>query len=359
MNITGKNLITASKILISCAFFAVLFSFVQGNELLEMTARIDWLYFTLSFLLSPVMLAASCLKWKVILGSRARDVSFWQLLRIYTVGYFFSNLLPSTVGGDVIRSYYSGRLLDNQAFAAVSIFVERFTGIFLLFFLVLLAPLLSPELYRSPFIYLPALAGFVLICLTVWMWKVKNPLALPEKILARIFRVFYRLTSGPSLVRLRKIVVFLETGCGSLIKRLDKVRGEFRFAADALREDRTYLLKIFLLTVLFYFLTWVNVYVSFRAFGVQVDFPAICALVPAILFAAHIPVTLLGNLGYFESVFVIYFLMIGIPGVETLAMGLLLRLKMLTMGLVGFFMYLFYTHRRRDEFAGLEDFVKK
>lgn len=350
---------TALKILISCAFFSILLSFVQGNELLRMFARIDWLYFSLSFLLTPIILSASCMKWKVILGSRAKDVSFWQLLRIYTVGYFFSNLLPSTVGGDVVRSYYSGRLLENQAFAAVSIIVERFTGVFLLFVLVIFAPLFSPELYRSPFVSLPACAGFVLLCLTVWMWKVKNPLALPEKILAQLFGLLSRLTSRPSVAMLRKGVNFLETGCNSILKRLGMVREELRFAADTLRGDRLYLVKIFLLTVLFYVLTWVNVYISFRAFNVRPDFLDVCALVPTILFAAHVPVTLLGNLGYLESVYVFYFLLLGIPGEETLAMGILLRTKMLTLGLVGFFMYLFYTHKRHDEFADLEEFVKK
>ncbi len=359
MKITGTHSLTALKILISCAFFLILFSFVQGNELLQIFARIDWLYFALSFLLIPVTLSASCMKWKVILGSRAKGISFWQLLRIYTVGYFFSNLLPSTVGGDVIRSYYAGRLLGNQALAAVSIFVERFTGVFLLFFLVMFSPLLAPHFYRSPLIALPACAGFVLLCLTLWLWKVKNPLALPEKILAQVFRLLYCLASPPSRAMLHRGVVFLETGWGTLVKRLGRVREESRFAVDTLRGDKAYLGKIFLLTVLFYVLTWVNVYICFRAFGVRPDFLQVCALVPAILFAAHVPVTILGNLGYLESVYVVYFLLAGISGEETLAMGLLLRIKMLTLGLVGFFMYLFYTHSPQDEFAGLQDFVKK
>ncbi len=359
MKITRSHSLTALKILVSCIFFSILFSFVQGNELLQIFARVDWLYFSLSFLLIPVTLSASCMKWKVILGSRAKGLSFWQLLRIYTVGYFFSNLLPSTVGGDVIRSYYAGRLLGNQAFSAVSIFVERFTGVFLLFFLVMLAPLLAPELYHSPLIALPACAGFLLLCLTVWLWKVKNPLALPKKILARIFAVLHRLAPPTSPALLQKGVIFLETGCDSLLRRLGQVREESRFAVDTLRGDRVYVGKILFLTVLFYVLTWVNVYVCFRAFGVQPDFLHVCALVPAILFAAHVPVTILGNLGYLESVYVVYFLLVGISGEETLAMGLLLRIKMLTLGLVGFFMYLLYTHRSQDEFADLQDFVKK
>lgn len=341
MRLNKRYLTTAFKVCISCVFFSILLSFVQGNELLRMLERIDWLFLSISFVLIPITLSASCMKWKVILDGKGRGVSFWQLLRIYIVGYFFSNLLPSTVGGDVVRSYYSGRLLGNQTFAAISIFVERFTGIFFLFFLVIFAPLLIPGLFQSPFIYIPACAGFSLICLTVWMWMVKNPLALPEKILALLFRSLYRLTSPPVTAILHKWVKRLETNCYSVLKRLGKVREEFRFFAGALREDRMYVFKIGLLTVIFYILTWVNVYVAFRAFGVQTNFLDVCALVPTILFAAHVPVTLLGNLGYLESVFVFYFLMIGVSGAETLAMGLLLRVRMLSLGLIGYFMYLF------------------
>jgi uncharacterized protein (TIRG00374 family) len=275
------------------------------------------------------------------------------------VGYFFSNLLPSTVGGDVIRSYYSGRLLGNQSFAAVSIFVERFTGIFFLFFLVIFTPLLSPELYKSPFLYLPAAAGFFLLGVTVWVWKVKNPLALPQKTLSGIFLSLDSLTSLRFFSALNPGVLFLERKCSTFLARLEKVGEELRFANDAFREDRLYLVKIILLTALFYMMTWVNVYVAFRVFAITPSFAHICSLIPAILMAAHIPVTILGNLGYFESIFVVYFMLIGIPSADTLTMGLLLRARMLALGLVGFCMYLFYTHNKREEFENLSDFIEK
>jgi hypothetical protein len=67
------------------------------------------------------------------------------------------------------------------------------------------------------------------------------------------------------------------------------------------------------------------------------------------MFVAHIPVTLLGNLGYFESVFVFYFLMVGVGGAESLAMSLLLRIKMLVMGVIGFFTYLVYKQKNKLE----------
>ena len=103
------------KAIISVAFFAVLLSFVRGNELLKMLDRIDWWFFTLSFLLVPIMLSTSCLKWKSVLDVKDPKIPFLTLIRIYLIGYFFSNLLPSNVGGDVVRSFYTGKIIENQA----------------------------------------------------------------------------------------------------------------------------------------------------------------------------------------------------------------------------------------------------
>ena len=104
---------------------------------------------------------------------------------------------------------------------------------------------------------------------------------------------------------------------------------------------------------------WINVYVSFLAFGVHPDFFGVCALVPVIMFVGQLPVTLLGNLGYFESVFVFYFLLITVTPAESLAMGLLLRLKMMSLGVVGYLVYLLYKYHRAQELTQLEEFARQ
>ena len=142
-----------------------------------------------------------------------------------------------------------------------------------------------------------------------------------------------------------------------MFRKLTRFHEELSGAVAVIRRDRILFSKIVAITVFFYFLTWVNVYISFRAFGVQPDFLAICALVPTIMFVGHLPVTVLGNLGFFESVFVFYFLLLQIPPAETLAMGLLLRLKMLSLGVVGYLVYLSYKVHRSSELEELKEFA--
>lgn len=346
------------KAIVSVAFFMVLLSFVQGHELLELLDEIDWFYFSLSFLLIPVMLSTSCLKWMVLLQVKSRDIPFLALIRIYLVGYFFSNLLPSMVGGDVVRSFYAGKIINNQAYSAAAVFIERFTGIFFLILLVIFAPLMRPELYQSPYFYIPAAAAMVLLVVIFWVWTVKQPLALPDKIITCVFDWLQKLVDWVDFAPAQKGLAFLQRVYRAVLKRLQRFHEELQGAMQAIGRDRVLFCKVIALTVFFYILTWVNVYVSFRAFGISPDFIAVSAMVPTIMFVAHLPVTLLGNLGFFESVFVFYFLQIDIPAAGSLAMGLLLRVKMLTLGIVGYLVYLSYKYQRGTELEQLEVYAR-
>ncbi|TKB09330.1 lysylphosphatidylglycerol synthase transmembrane domain-containing protein [Desulforhopalus sp. IMCC35007] len=330
------------KVCFSIAFFSVLLSFVKGNELLGVFKQVDPVYMALSFMVTFIMLLASCAKWKVVLDLKDRKISFFELLKIYMVGYFFSNILPSTVGGDVVRSYYAGRLIENQAYSAVSVFVERFSGILFLFALVIIAPLAQPQLYQSPYIFFPACAGLFFLAVTLWVWLSKNPFALPNLIAGKVFSGLKTITAKTGSSFFIGLAAKCEKLFQNILAKLQKFRTELQIAMKAAKHDKQFLFRIIYLTIFFYILTWVNVYTAFRAFGVEVDFLQICAIVPAIMLVAHVPVTLLGNLGYFESVFVFYFLLVGVSGAESLAMGLLLRLKTLVMGIIGFGVYLLY-----------------
>jgi uncharacterized protein (TIRG00374 family) len=171
---------------------------------------------------------------------------------------------------------------------------------------------------------------------------IKDPFALLKRLMAFLLNRLDGIGGRVQSVSLGKLVRFVGLFLLSLSLRLERFSEELGKALQVIRYDRVLLCKIITLTMVFYFFTWLNVYLTFLAFGTRVDFLAIIALVPTIMFVAHFPVTVLGNLGFFESVFVFYFLMIGVSGAETLAMGLLLRLKTLCIGVFGFVVYLFY-----------------
>ncbi len=342
-----KTLQTVFKLIISLVFFSVLLSFVRGNELFAVVHKISWPWFAISFALTLTQLAASCAKWKIILDLKGKPLSYWELLKIYLIHYFFSNILPSTFGGDVVRSYYAGRLIENQSYAAVSIFVERFSGVFCLFLLAVIAPFLRIELLSNPYLFVPACTGLICAAIIVWLSLAKNPFAVPNKLAEGFFSLLRRLMARRRFVKLAKPVGYTENLYYKILERLKKLKGEMQIATDAVKNNQQFVRRLISLTLLFNILMWVNIYSTFRAFHVEVNFLAICALVPAIMLVAQVPVTVLGNLGYYESVFVFYFLLIGVDGAQTLAMSLFLRLKSLSLGGMGFIVYLVYRQKHR------------
>jgi len=338
------------KAAVSAAFFFILFSFVQRNELVSVFSGVNWFFFISSFLLAIVMLMVSCMKWKVLLDASGQRLNYFTLMRIYLIGYFFSNLLPSTVGGDVIRSYYVGRLIDNQASAATSVFLERFTGMLFLLVLVIVAPLMQPELYRNPFVYIPVIGATFLLLLVCWIWKVKESLLLLDMIMQRVFVTLNRWSLWSRIKWIQQLLFWTEKIYIEVLKRLRKFKTELQASLAAIRNDRWTILFLVILTVVFYLLTWVNVYICFLAFGVHPGFISTSSLVPTIMFVGQLPLTLLGNMGYIESVFVFYFLQIQIPVAASLAMGLLLRVKMLWLGIIGYLVYLSLTRGKSSSF---------
>ncbi|HKJ64138.1 MAG TPA: lysylphosphatidylglycerol synthase transmembrane domain-containing protein, partial [Desulfopila sp.] len=304
-----KNAIIISvKALISICFFVFLFSFLQENELAAVFANIDIYYFSLSMLILPVMLCTSCMKWWVLLKAMGKKVPFIRLTGIYLIGYFFSNILPSTVGGDVARSYYAGKEIGNQSYAAAATVIERLTGFLLLLFLVIFAPLCRPGLYGSLYLLIPALCSGIVLVLVVSIFRIRKITDVGEVFQGRWRRFFRSIPERVHSRSAKRICAFLEKIFRMVFERVEKFSRKLIHSVQIVRGNRQLMLKIVVLTFLFYFLTWINVYFAFLTFGYTIDFLSLVALVPTAMLVGQMPVTLLGNLGFFESVFVFYFL---------------------------------------------------
>jgi len=329
------------KAAVSLAFFAVLFLFAGRQDFLAMLKRVDPLFLFLSFVLAAAQISTSCLKWKVLINLYGDRLGFGFLMRNYLIGYYFTNLMPSNIGGDVVRSYYAGRRIGNQTHAAISVFMERFTGSLYLLALVIGMPLLKPGLYARPAVFLPAVgaAGLLLFFAALAFWGQGL-----IRFLNGLIEAIARRTTGAGA---RSLLGRAVKGLLWFRAKSEKIGEKLGLTVRLLKENRGAAWAVFGLTVLFYALTWVNVYLAYRTFGEEPDFRAIMSLLATAMLVGSIPVTL-GSLGIAEGAYVFYFRFVGIAPAATLAMGLFLRFKLLVVGLVGFINYLTYPHERFD-----------
>ncbi len=127
------------KIVISLGVLAVIISQVDVGKTLEHLAQMDWLPFLAAMALYMAGILVRAYRWGVLVWALGIPVSWWRLVKLYFVGAFFSQFLPTGVGGDAVRVYELAH--DSQQTASVisSVIVDRFLGLFFLFAMALVA----------------------------------------------------------------------------------------------------------------------------------------------------------------------------------------------------------------------------
>ena len=166
-----RYLMTAVKLAVSVALLAFLFSRIDIAQAVGERARasIPWLALALVVYLSTVL--CSVWRWWLLLEAQDVDVAPRQLFSSYLVALFFNNLLPSNIGGDVVRIGDTAKLARSKTLATTVVLVDRVMG---LMGLVLVAAcgatlVASPE--RSPGqSHHDALAVVVLGQPAAWFW---------------------------------------------------------------------------------------------------------------------------------------------------------------------------------------------
>ena len=95
--------VTALKLAVSIALLSFLLSRIDVARLWANArqASIPWLAIALSVYLCTVL--CSVWRWWLLLEAQHVSVPPRQLFNSYLVALFFNNLLPSNIGGDVVR----------------------------------------------------------------------------------------------------------------------------------------------------------------------------------------------------------------------------------------------------------------
>lgn len=131
------------------------------------------------FILTAQALLAAC-RWRAILRYQGIPFTFAETCRIFLIGAFFNQVLPSSFGGDVVRGWCVYRAGYGKGVAAISILTDRMYGMAAL---VLLALLTLPGVAQVVDDRLSVLAVGVAVlgasfALVGFMWLDKLPRAL-------------------------------------------------------------------------------------------------------------------------------------------------------------------------------------
>jgi uncharacterized membrane protein YbhN (UPF0104 family) len=149
------------KILVSGVLVAVLVRRYAGDPgFRETLASLDWRTFAAAEAILAAGLILSALRWKILLRAAGVSLPFRSAVRLYFVSFFFNFLLPTSVGGDVVRAVGASRAAPISVIAG-TILVERFLGFGCLLAIGLGASLVVPSLAAARGVLLVAAGAFV------------------------------------------------------------------------------------------------------------------------------------------------------------------------------------------------------
>lgn len=312
---TGRTVVTRKKwasfilrVTVTLLLFAVLFKSLSWSTLLAALARADHIFILLSLPIGALGLLVSAYQWQRLLQGEQIRISLPRLIKLYLIGTAFSHFLPTGMGGDVVKAFYTGRASDNYAGSASAVVMTRLTGFFGMQLIAFTALLLWHDSFQPQLILLALL-------LSLLVGGMIGGVVLLAAVLPRLVK--------KSWVQHRLFASIIPVGNAFL---------------EAMKRPR-FLASATLIGVVFWLLSTINYYVYAQALRLYLPFHFYLLAIPVVSLIAFLPITING-FGLRESAFVYIFATMHIPAASSLLLALIMDLQVLFFGAIGGIFYL-------------------
>jgi glycosyltransferase 2 family protein len=283
-----------------------------GRDALQLLHGFRWESIIFLFFVGQIQNIISSVKWQLFLNYQGFKISFWRLYGLYLIGRFFSNFLPSMVGGDLTRVFLLGRQIKSQSSSAASVFWERFTGLIAVIVVAVLFSLAYPRIYHEPLVSIGLVASVfgAVVCMVILTHV---------SLLARVVPLLEVFPKG------KRIAAFAL-----------KIHGE----VAALLGQRQLMTRAMAWSVLYHVMTGVFTYCVCRSIHFNPPFLAILVITPIVVMLNNIPVSP-NNLGWWEWTFSIMMTQAGGGTAQGLGVALVIRAISILSSLIGGLLFLF------------------
>lgn len=123
-----KSWSTWARIIISIGACILLLSWVDWSEVGGTLKRANFYWLVVAFLAMHADRFVMALKWRMLMRGTGSSVSADTAVKAYYVGGFWSQVIPTTFGGDLVRTGWMANEDLRAELTASSIVVERFLG---------------------------------------------------------------------------------------------------------------------------------------------------------------------------------------------------------------------------------------
>jgi glycosyltransferase 2 family protein len=290
--------------IVSVGLLAVLVSKIDPSTLVPGDRSLPGTlaFLILGLVLMGVSFVLASWRWQRVLAVFDAHIGLRTLLSHYLAGQFVGNVLPSTVGGDVLRITRVSKDTKSTEVAFASVVIERLTGFFALPLLTFVGFVARPDLldHGRSWIAL-ATAGVSLAFLAIILVLAASP------------RLAGRFKDHENWMRF----------IGAVHVGIDGLRRDPRDAFAALGAAIAYQLTVVS-----------AVYCAVHTIGLTIPNGAVLAFVPAVAMAQVLPISV-GGLGLREGMLALLLHPLGVKTGQAVAVGLLWYAMTLVVSLAG------------------------
>jgi glycosyltransferase 2 family protein len=257
------------------------------------------------------------LRWRMLLKTAGIDIPLRKLISSFSGGIFFSIFLPSTIGGDFVRTIDLAEHTKKAKEVIATVFLDRLSGYIGLVLVILPALWLGRNLVLDKVVFSSVSAIIILLIV----------------ILLVLFNSFIY----------SRIKNFLSTP--GAVKMKETIRN-IHHEIHIFRNHRSMIVSNLTLSFFIQLIAPVSVYFIGLSLGMKVDFIYFLIFLPIIGAITLLPIAI-GGLGLREGLFVVYFAKAGVIKQLALAMSLLSFSFVVFYGAIGGLIYVLTVHHRR------------
>lgn len=114
------------------AILAIVWAFhdTDWEKLGKVFQRPDFFrYFALALVAYSAAQLVIAFRWWVLLRAQSIHIPLSAAVRLFFLGLFYNNLMPSSVGGDLVKAWYITKHTDRRLEGVLSVAVDRFIGL--------------------------------------------------------------------------------------------------------------------------------------------------------------------------------------------------------------------------------------
>lgn len=317
MGIFKKLISIIARISISVILLFFLFRQVDKNALLEIIKNSQKSLLFIAFLAYFFNYLLCLLRWEMLLKAAKIHLSLKRIIISFAGGVFFNLFLPSTIGGDLVRSIDLSTHTQKPKEVVSTVLLDRLSGFVGLVIVAVLALFVGWKLIDDINVLL-YLGIIVLILISVLV------LLFSKFVYSAINRLL------PS------------SSAGKIIESLKNLHREIHL----FRHNKKIIAANLALSLVIQIISPVTFYLTALSLGLKINIIYFLVFIPIITAVTLLPISI-GGLGLRDASTIFFFTKVGVSKDLAFAMSLLSFFFLLIYGAIGGLIYVLTVHHRR------------